>query len=319
LKRRGFFRFNQIAPPITCGEGWAFHRPRSRRLCCVPGDAEKLAEAGLRKRSISVWTARRWLKRLDWRYGHRRNGMYIDGHEREDVVAYRTEFVKRWLEEYEPRMWAYDNDGNAVQAPEGYVLEGKYKGQPFRIILVTHDESTFYANDRRKTGWLHASDKGKPQKKGEGESIMVSDFLTLEWGRLVNEDDEARLLFRAGKNRDGWFNSDDILKEVKRATDIFEARTKGLATGLFLFDNAPSHQKRAADALSARKMVKRPKWGWTHFPDGPKMRNGTLPNGERQSFYYPGNHRTMPGWFKGMEQILRERGLWRNSLLAQCT
>ncbi|KAJ7161695.1 hypothetical protein C8R46DRAFT_1353444 [Mycena filopes] len=27
----------------------------------------------------------------------------------------------------------------------------------------------------------------------------------------------------------------------------------------------------------------------------------------------------MPGWFKGMEQIIRERGLWRDGLLAQCT
>ena len=29
-----------------------------------------------------------------------------------------------------------------------------------------------------------------------------------------------------------------------------------MATGLFLFDNAPSHQKWAANALSARKMPK---------------------------------------------------------------
>ncbi|KAJ6590451.1 hypothetical protein DFH09DRAFT_908654 [Mycena vulgaris] len=148
----------------------------------------KLDEAGIHKQSISVWTARRWLKRLDWRYGQRKNGMYIDGHEREDVVAYRTAFVKRWLERYEPRMVVYDNEGQPIKQPEGYVLEGKYKGQAFRIILVTHEESTFYAYDRKKVGWFHKSDKGNPQPKGEGESIMVSDFLTLEWGRLVHED-----------------------------------------------------------------------------------------------------------------------------------
>ena len=28
---------------------------------------------------------------------------------------------------------------------------------------------------------------------------MVSDFLTLEWGRLKDDDDEARLFFKAGK------------------------------------------------------------------------------------------------------------------------
>lgn len=49
------------------------------------------------------------------------------------------------------------------------------------------------------------------------------------------------------------------------------------------------------------------------------MRNGILPTGESQSFYFPDSHPSMPGWFKGMEQILRERGLWpEEGLPAQC-
>jgi hypothetical protein len=115
---------------------------------------------------------------------------------------------------------------------------------------------------------------------------------------------EARLLFWAGKNCDRWFSSDDLLIQVDRAIDIFEAKTNGVAVALFLFDNAPSHQKRAADALSARKMVKNPKEGWTHHPGGSRMRNGKLPDGETQDLYFPDDHPTMPGWFKGMEQIL---------------
>jgi hypothetical protein len=148
-----------------------------------------LEEADIRKRSISIWTAQRWLKQLDWRFGRRKNGMYIDGHEREDIVEYRTAFVKRWLDRYEPRMVEYDNDGNVKKVPTGYVLQGQDKGQAFRLILVTQDESTFYANDRRKVGWVNKAEKGKPQPKGEGESIMASDFLTLEWGRLVHDDE----------------------------------------------------------------------------------------------------------------------------------
>ena len=124
---------------------------------------------------------------------------------------------------------------------------------------------------------------------------------------------EARLLFHAGKNRDGYFTSEELLAQVDRAIDIFESKTKGFATGLFIFDNAPSHRKRAADALSARKMVKGPK-----LDEGPRMRHGTMPNGETQSFYFEDDHPTMPGWFKGMEQIIKERGLWRDGLLAQC-
>ena len=50
------------------------------------------------------------------------------------------------------------------------------------------------------------------------------------------------------------------------------------------------------------------------------MRSGTLPTGEPQSFYFPETHPSMPGWFKGMEQILRERGLWpEDGLPAQCS
>lgn len=59
----------------------------------------------------------------------------------------------------------------------------------FLLILVTHDESTFYKTDQRKTKWTHATQKPQPEKKGEGKSIMVSAFLTSEWGLLRDEDE----------------------------------------------------------------------------------------------------------------------------------
>ena len=38
-----------------------------------------------------------------------------------------------------------------------------------------------------------------------------------------------------------------------------------------------------------------------------------------QDFYFADDHPTMPGWFKGMEIIIRERGLWpQKGLNAQC-
>jgi hypothetical protein len=46
------------------------------------------SKKGICKPSISKRTAARWLQRLDWRYQKTRNRMYINGHEREDVVAY---------------------------------------------------------------------------------------------------------------------------------------------------------------------------------------------------------------------------------------
>ena len=100
------------------------------------------------------------------------------------------------------------------------------------------------------------------------------------------------------------------MRQVDLAINIFESKTNGTATGLFLFDNAPSHQRRAPNALSARKMVKGPSPNWTHRKGGPQMRPGTLPDGTSQDFYFPDNHPEYPKWFKGMEVIIHERGLW---------
>jgi len=56
-----------------------------------------------------------------------------------------------------------------------------------------------------------------------------------------------------------------------------------------------------------------------HHANGPRMCSGALPNGEVQYFYFTEDHPSMPGWFKGMEWIIRERGLWpEEGLVAQC-
>ena len=199
------------------------------------------------------------------------------------------------------------------------------QGPCFWLILVTHDESIFYENDHQKSKWINADETHKPECKGKGQLIMVSDFLTIEWGCLQVEYEylsqfsyfyndtilteywcsEARHFFKPGKNWDGFFTSENLLQQVELAIDIFERKTNGMVTGLFLFDNAPNHQKWAADALSARKMTKGPK-AWSEERDGPHMRNGTLPDGSPQHLYYSMEHPIMPGWFKGMERLIQE-------------
>jgi hypothetical protein len=77
-------------------------------------------------------------------------------------------------------MW--DHNGNPLPLPTGFPVPRAH----FRLILVTHDESTFYQNDERKTHWAHSSSTPTPKQKGNGQSLMVSDFLTVEWGRLCH-------------------------------------------------------------------------------------------------------------------------------------
>jgi len=147
-------------------------------------------------------------------------------------------------------------------------------------------------------------------------------------------------MFKPGKNCDRYFDTKELLAQVNPTIDIFESKTNGLAQGLFMFNNAPSHMKHAVDAISATKMVKSasyftflyvfiflstspkdPKHLWAHHPNGPCMHDSINPLTEApQSFYFPDDHLHHLGWFKGMEQIICECGLWpKHRLPAKCT
>ena len=162
---------------------------------------------------------------------------------------------------------------------------------------------------------------------------MVADFVSADYGWLRSPDgkEEARVLFKAGNVRQGYFTNEDILSQANAAMDILEKEDKHV----LLFDNATTHQKQADDALSASKIPKfTPKegknWGVeanilgadgrpTYSPEGKILKkkvqitNRIFADGSSQSFYFPNGHSRV-GVFKGMEIILdsEERG-FRNS------
>jgi hypothetical protein len=145
----------------------------------------RFVDSGIDKEVISERTAHRWLGELGWKYGKQKNGMYIDGHEREDVVAYRCAFVERFRQ-HEQRFHIWDDEGHELPRPSGFPVPGAI-GR-FRLILITHNESTFFQNDQRKTLWERTGKDGVPRPKGEGQSLMISDFLSADWGRLRDND-----------------------------------------------------------------------------------------------------------------------------------
>ena len=87
------------------------------------------------------------------------NGMHIDGHQWEDVVQYCNELLKRW-KEYEKCMVTYDNDGNVNSTPTGFFI---LQGERFYLVLVTHNEAMFYANDHHNNMWNHKSNNATPK------------------------------------------------------------------------------------------------------------------------------------------------------------
>lgn len=135
-------------------------------------------------RSVSLSTAARLLKYLRYEHGKAKTGMYLDGHERQDVVEYRVGFLER-MEMYTTRMVEYKKDGE-VATPLSLKPGEK------RLILLTHDESTFYAHDQRKVMWRAQDATPIPHAKGQGQSIMVSDFLSPDFGRL--KDDQGYVI-----------------------------------------------------------------------------------------------------------------------------
>ncbi|KAJ6464252.1 hypothetical protein C8R47DRAFT_933222, partial [Mycena vitilis] len=139
---------------------------------------EVMQKHGITRR-ISVRTAERYLQELGYRWMHPKKGQYADGHERPDVVAYRQgKFLPAWAK-LRARMdkWSSDN------LPEfGPNVKGK------RVVVWFHDESIFYAHDRRRKTWYHKDSPASPYAKGEGSSLMVADFVSSKYGWLLSPD-----------------------------------------------------------------------------------------------------------------------------------
>src|SRR6266496_2947668 len=178
------------------------------------------------KKSISIKTSCVLLKKLGLVPQSRKKGIYFDGHEREDVIEYRKEFLDKMLI-WEKFMPTFEGE-NMEQKDPILLLNEKLH------ILITHDECLFYANDDRLIVWAPI---GEPplRKKGQGKSIMVSDFLLETNGRLkLNENEillypevpiEARKFLKPGKNEEGWWTAEHLLDQViNYAIPIFVAK-----------------------------------------------------------------------------------------------
>ena len=257
----------------------------------VRSNANKKGEPNLTVHDFASWvrstysidicdeTARLWLHNLGFSQQHHHKGVYFDGHEREDVVAYRKQFLDK-LAELDRR--TITSDGIRPELEDGE--------KP--LIRVVHDESTFYANASQTFSWCDGETQVLRQKS-LGAAIMVSDHVDEVGGYLCHNQKEARLLLETQK--DGYFNNEMFLEQVDKAVDVFEEKYPH-AQALFMFDNAPSHCKCPDDALNADHM--------NVFPGGkqPVMRD-SIWNGKVQKMVLP------DGRPKGMRLVLQERGV----------
>ncbi|KAI6100664.1 hypothetical protein EV401DRAFT_1894503 [Pisolithus croceorrhizus] len=104
-------------------------------------------ELGINPRQlISERTARRWLIKLGWRKTVIRKGVYMDGHERADVVEYRQGVFLPVMKEYERRMVHFDGPDLVRVEPDLFPGE-----KPIKAYF--HDECSFHANDNASHAW----------------------------------------------------------------------------------------------------------------------------------------------------------------------
>ncbi|RIA94839.1 hypothetical protein C1645_758920 [Glomus cerebriforme] len=155
------------------------------------------------------------------------------------------------------------------------LIESNLNENDKRHILVTHDESVFYANDGKKTFWRPIGYQSL-HKKGAGLSLHISDFLTEVDDQLKFEQEEACI----------------TMKPVVNSIPIFE-KLHSVEIDVFAFNNAISYAAYAEDALIASKMNLKP-------GSKGKFKNGLMPDGSIQSMHLPNEQP------KGIRLVLKE-------------
>ena len=265
-------------------------------------------------RRISVETARKWLHHLDFHVLDQKKGVYIDGHERDDVVDYRKKFLRKMT------AIGFLNKDNAPTSEAASCLPIDLHCPPpeqlKKTIVIFHDESIFNSNEDQSVQWgTHDMVTIKP--KGKGSGIMVSDFITEEGYLRLTEEEvirarakhgdkfwrEARELLEYGESKDGYWTSERFLKQMDEAVkiaDIKYPRSEGYRVN-WLFDHSSCHNAYSEDALNATHMNAKP------GGKQPCMRD-TVWKGKVQRMVFS------LGIPKGLIQVLKERGCYRKKM-----
>ena len=260
-------------------------------------------------RRVSVETARKWLHELGFEILQLSKGVFIDGHERPDVVESRVKFLKTMTECGFLRTDNAPTEEAAQALPADVPHMSKEEGE--KHIVWFHDESAYNTTEDTSILW---GEKGKlPIKpKGRGSSIMVSEFIEEKDGYLALSDEQyeyevangdehvdksACAILEIGEQREGYWNNDRFMGQMEKAVKIAEVKypsSQGYHH-IWCLDHSCGHTAFADDALNANKMSKGP------GGKQPKMRD-TVWNGQPQTLTLP------DGKPKGAALVLQERG-----------
>ena len=253
--------------------------------------------------SISERITIRWLHQLGFEPVFTKKGVYIDGHEHSDAVEYRKLYLRK-LEILESthvppppvsdepapepsdcrklvlifhNEAAYHSNAHAPPPP----VSDEPAPEPSdrrKLVLIFHNEAAYHSNDDQKWMW---AEKGKQpiRPKGQGQSIMVSEFIEEHGGYLRLSDEE----YKSAK--------DSPLTQTLLSFGLVILYPKESHSLVVLFD-----QSSDDDALNVNRMNVRPGGAQAILHD-------TVWNGRGQKMVFS------DGTPKGMKHILEERGV----------
>lgn len=267
-------------------------------------------------RKISVETARCWLHHLGFQVLSAKKGAYFDGHERDDVVKSRKQF----LEDMISVGFLHPSQAPTPDSQRAFPSNVPLASEEARskLVVIFHDESTFHANDDQTVQW-GVKGEGMLRPKSKGSGIMVSDFIEERAGYLALTTEEfktaktkdktiqqsARQLLEYGESREGYWTCDKFMKQLEGAMKIADVKYPK-ADGwnvVWIFDHSSCHTAMAVDALDVNQMNVKPGGKQAVMHD-------TFWEGQRQEMV------DSSGIPKGMKLVLEERGICTDTLKA---
>jgi hypothetical protein len=205
-------------------------------IICYIAHPEILTKLNCTK-MISVATAHQCMKKMGYQWTVHLHGQYADGHERSDIVEYDKKIFLPAVWELEGQTQKWGQDGQEE-------IDTTHMNQEYWVVFWYHNKSTFYVHNQQKKHWVHKSEKATPYTKGEGHSLVVADFVSADYGWLQSPDgkESARVLFKAGKLHDGYFDNENIQAQTAQAMSIL-TRHYPHEDHVLIFDNAMTHLK----------------------------------------------------------------------------
>ena len=99
---------------------------------------------------ISYTTTYNWLLRLGFYKSEVKKGVYVDGHKREDVIAYKQEVFLPIIAKLDSYTRQYKEKDDGIWTIIELILPPRVQ----RHVIYCYDKSCFYGHDYKKTLWL---------------------------------------------------------------------------------------------------------------------------------------------------------------------